>query len=68
MLNNFIRFVGNNFGNPCGITGRLFTRLMNIMNQKQYRVVLDNIDLEHNDILLDIGFGNGYLIKGTSKN
>jgi len=35
---------------------------MNIMNQKQYRAVLDNINLEVNDVLLDIGFGNGYLI------
>jgi len=62
MLNKIIRFVGTKFSNPRGITGRLSTRLMNIMNQKQYRAVLDNINLEANDVLLDIGFGNGYLI------
>ena len=62
MFNKFIRFVGNNFGKPGGIIGKLSTKLMNIMNQKQYKAVLDNINLEHNDILLDIGFGNGYLI------
>jgi len=62
MLNKFIKFVGTKFSNPRGITGRLFTKLMNIMNQKQYRAVLNNINLEPNDVLLDIGFGNGYLI------
>ena len=62
MLNKFIKFVGNNFGNPHGIAGKLSTKIMNVMNQKQYKAILDNINLEHNDTLLDIGFGNGFLI------
>ncbi len=68
MINKFIKFVGNNFGNPSGIVGKLFTKLMNIMNQKQYKAVLENLNLEPNDTLLDIGFGNGYLINKLLKN
>ena len=62
MLNKFIKFIGNNFGNPGGIAGKISVKIMNVMNQKQYKAILDNINLEHNDILLDIGFGNGYLM------
>jgi len=67
MFYRFIRFVGNNFGNPKGFMGKLFTKIMNVMNQKQYKAVLDNINLESNDIILDIGFGNGYLINKLLK-
>ncbi|WP_461257604.1 class I SAM-dependent methyltransferase, partial [Treponema sp. R80B11-R83G3] len=67
MLNKFIKYVGGNFGNPDGIAGNLSTKLMNIMNQRQYKAILDNINLEHNDIILDIGFGNGYLINKLFK-
>ena len=62
MFKKFIEYVGNNFRNPNGIGGKITTKIMNIMNQKQYKAVLDNINLENNDVLLDIGFGNGYLI------
>jgi len=67
MLNKFIEYVGNNFRNPNGIGGKITTKIMNIMNQKQYKAVLDNISLETNDVLLDIGFGNGYLINKLLK-
>jgi len=67
MINKFIKYVGKNFGNPNGIIGKLFTKLMNIMNQKQYKAILDNINLFPNNVILDIGFGNGYLIKKLFK-
>ena len=46
MINKFIKFVGNNFGNPNGIGGKITTKLMNIMNKNQYKAILDNISLE----------------------
>jgi ubiquinone/menaquinone biosynthesis C-methylase UbiE len=67
MINNFIKYIGKIFGNPSGIVGKLFTKLMNIMNQKQYKAVVDNINLEPNDNILDIGFGNGYLLNKLFK-
>ena len=63
MFRNFIKYVGNNFGNPAGIGGKIATAIMNIINQKQYKAVIKNIKLEENNRILDIGFGNGYLIK-----
>jgi len=67
MFKKFIEYVGNNFRNPNGIGGKITTKIMNIMNQKQYKAVLDNLNLENNDVLLDIGFGNGYLINKLLK-
>jgi ubiquinone/menaquinone biosynthesis C-methylase UbiE len=67
MFNKFIKYVGENFGNPNGIGGKISTKIMNIINQKQYNAVLENLNLVSNDIILDIGFGNGYLIKKLFK-
>ena len=67
MFKKFNEYVGNNFKNPNGIGGKITTKIMNIMNQKQYKAVLDNINLKNNDVLLDIGFGNGYLINKLLK-
>ena len=67
MLDNFIKYIGKNFGNPKGIAGIIMTKIMNIMNQKLYSTVLNNLKLEPNDFVLDIGFGNGYLIKKMFK-
>ena len=63
MINKFIRYVGSNFGNPNGIGGKISTKIMNILNQNQYKVILEKIELKPNNNILDIGFGNGYLIK-----
>jgi ubiquinone/menaquinone biosynthesis C-methylase UbiE len=63
MFNTFIKYVAKNFRNPYGVGGKVSTKIMNIMNQNQYKAVLKNIHLKPNDIVLDIGFGNGYLIK-----
>jgi len=46
MLSELIKFIGSNCGNPKGIMGKLVTTVMNIMNQKQYKAVLDNIKSE----------------------
>jgi ubiquinone/menaquinone biosynthesis C-methylase UbiE len=62
MFDKLIKYIGNNFGKPNGIGGKITTKLMNIMNQKQYRTVLKNIGLENNNNILDIGFGNGYMV------
>ena len=62
MFDNFIKYVSRNFGNPNGIGGKISVKLMNIINQKQYKTVLKNINLKSNDYILDIGFGNGYMI------
>jgi len=63
VLNNFIKYVAGNFRNPNGIGGKIATIIMNIINKNQYNTVLKNINIKDTDVVLDIGFGNGYLIK-----
>jgi SAM-dependent methyltransferase len=63
MLENFVKYAGTNFANPARIGGKISTTIMNLINQKQYKAVLNNIRLEQNNCILDIGFGNGYIIK-----
>jgi Methylase involved in ubiquinone/menaquinone biosynthesis len=56
------KYIAKQFGNPSGIGGRIVTAVMNCQNRDQYRAALDNLELKSEDTVLDIGFGNGYLI------
>jgi ubiquinone/menaquinone biosynthesis C-methylase UbiE len=40
---------------------------MNRLNQKQYKAVAENLNIQPADTILDIGFGNGYLIRRLAK-
>lgn len=66
-MKSFTKYVAKQFGNPSGFGGLLATFVMNRLNRKQYKAVLDNIDVQYTDTILDIGFGNGYLIKKLLK-
>ena len=60
------KYIARQFGNPTGCGGKISTLIMNCMNQKQYKTVVENIDIQATDAILDIGFGNGYLIRKLS--
>ena len=64
---NFTQFVAKQFALPRGFGGRIATFIMNCMNRKQYKAVFDNIAVMPEDVILDIGFGNGFLIKKLLK-
>ena len=40
---------------------------MNYQNQKQYKTIIENIDIQTTGTILDIGFGNGYLLRRLAK-
>ena len=61
------KYIARQFGKPTGFGGILSTFIMNRLNSRQYNAVLDNIDVQTSDIILDIGFGNGYLLKKLLK-
>jgi len=61
------KYIGEQFGNPTGIGGKLSTFIMNRMNQKQYNALTRSIDIRPGDAVLDIGFGNGYLAGKLAK-
>ena len=63
----FSEYIGSQFGNPRGIIGKCCCLIMNIINQAMYRNVVSNIHLNEQAKVLDIGYGNGYLIEQLYK-
>ena len=41
--------------------------MMNCLNKKLYEAVTENLNIQPTDTILDIGFGNGYLVRRLSK-
>jgi len=60
------KYIAQQFGNPTGFGGKISTFIMNCLNRKQYKTVVENIDIQETDTVLDIGFGNGYLLRKLS--
>jgi ubiquinone/menaquinone biosynthesis C-methylase UbiE len=57
-----MEYIGEQFHRPTGLGGRLATFVMNRQNGRQYRGAEAALDLQDDDTVLDIGFGNGYLL------
>jgi ubiquinone/menaquinone biosynthesis C-methylase UbiE len=66
-LMNIRKYIAKQFGKPTGIGGIVSTFIMNRINQVQYKSVMNNLNCSQKDRILDIGFGNGYLIKQLAK-
>lgn len=64
---NVSKYIAKQFGRPTGIGGIISTFIMNRINQIQYKNVINNLNCSSKDKVLDIGFGNGYLIKHLAK-
>lgn len=64
---NILKYISRQFGNPTGIGGRVSTFVMNCINRKQYAVTIKQLSVQENDVVLDIGFGNGVFIKQLLK-
>lgn len=62
-MKKFNEYIGSQFGNPRGIIGEICCIVMNIINRAMYRSVVANIHLSNTSRVLDIGYGNGYVIK-----
>ena len=66
-MKSFSEYIGSQFGNPNGIIGNICCKIMNIINKPLYDGVIDNTNIDSNRSILDIGYGNGYLIKNLYK-
>ncbi|MDR0820896.1 MAG: class I SAM-dependent methyltransferase [Oscillospiraceae bacterium] len=55
-------YIGEQFHKPTGFGGRLATFVMNKQNWRQYAETESVLELRDTDSVLDIGFGNGYLL------
>jgi ubiquinone/menaquinone biosynthesis C-methylase UbiE len=65
-MKTFFKYIARQFGNPTGIGGKISTFVMNCLNKKLYSTVVENLDIQKTDKILDIGFGNGYLVRRLS--
>lgn len=61
----FKEFWANQFREPKGFGGRIAAFIMNRMNRPMYKIVLTEI--KSGMKVLDIGFGNGYMLKKLLK-
>ena len=61
------KYIAKQFGNPTGFWGKISTFAMNRLNKEQYKTIFKNIDIQKTDTILDIGFGNGYLLRRLAK-
>jgi ubiquinone/menaquinone biosynthesis C-methylase UbiE len=57
-----MKYIGEQFHKPTGFGGKLVAFVMNRQNDRQYRGAEVALDLQDADTVLDIGFGNGYLL------
>jgi len=56
------KYIASQFGKPTGFCGKISAFFMNRLNQKLYKTVAEKLDIQETDAILDIGFGNGYLM------
>ena len=62
-MSKFTEYIGSQFGNPRGLIGRICCVIMNVINKAMYKKTVALIDAGPDDKILDIGYGNGYLLK-----
>lgn len=62
-MNKFNKMIGQQFGNPKGFIGRICCKIMNVINKKMYKSVVHEINADFTSNILDVGYGNGYLLK-----
>lgn len=66
-MNKVNSIIGQQFGNPRGFLGKVCCKIMNVINNKMYTGVADEITADENSAILDVGYGNGYLLKKLFK-
>lgn len=61
----FKEYWGKQFGNPTGLGGKIATSIMNCINKPMYKVI--EKEIKNGAKILDIGFGNGCMLKKLLK-
>ncbi len=62
-MSKFSEYIGSQFGNPRGFVGAICCVIMNVINRAMYKNTVALVDVSPDDKVLDIGFGNGYLLQ-----
>ena len=66
-MSKFTEYIGGQFGDPHGFVGKVCCIIMNVINKRMYLKVVDEVRLSGGEKLLDIGYGNGYLLQKLYK-
>ena len=66
-MNKFYRMIGQQFANPHGFVGWVCCKIMNVINNKMYKSVVKQIEADDSATVLDVGYGNGYLLQLLDK-
>lgn len=62
-MGKFTEYIGEQFGNPHGFIGKICCIMMNVINRPMYRKTVSLLDVKPDERILDIGYGNGYLLE-----
>lgn len=62
-MSRFSEYIGSQFGNPHGFVGKICCVIMNVINKAMYKNTVSLMDVKKGDAVLDIGYGNGYLLR-----
>lgn len=60
-------YISSQFKNPRGLGGMIVTLIQNVANRQLYRAAVSEVNMSEGEKLLDIGYGNGYLLKQLYK-
>ena len=66
-MSKFSIMIGQQFANPHGFWGWVCCKIMNVINRQMYCSVVRKIEADVSDTILDVGYGNGYLLKKLYK-
>ena len=61
-MSRFTEYIGSQFGNPRGLIGKICCIGMNIINKPMYKNTVAQMNFDKGDKILDIGYGNGFLL------
>ena len=62
-MSKLSEYIGSQFGNPRGMIGIICCFVMNVINKPMYRSIVTAMKLEIYDKILDIGYGNGFILR-----
>lgn len=61
-MNCLSKYISSQFKNPRGLSGIIICLIQNVINRAMYNNAAELINLGQNERVLDIGYGNGYLL------
>ena len=66
-MNKFNKIIGQQFSHPQGFVGYICCKIMNVFNKRMYKSVVNEITADSSSAILDVGYGNGYLLNNLYK-